>query len=263
MTINLNGTIMNDVYLNGTRMEVVNINGTEVYRAADSILSYAWDNRASLFRGMYPSGTAIGWPGDTRSINSPCVRYVSSITVSEAFSNSALEAYGSNCTVVIWAAGSSPALTSVTITSSVAGATVSQVYGPDNTGDTSLSVYQVSASMPSITNISEQWSRTDSNTGSWPGFFILPGLWDLRTATAGVAAGTTMPRGEISVFFRPSVGDGAGYVPSTGISTDINWTSFWYNSYGVQINVNTTNGDLTYTSGLGSTYRCFFFEKVG
>lgn len=240
-----------------------NFRGASSTIDAYQILSYVWDSRVNLFRGMYPSGAVVAWPGDTRGINSSYQRDVSSATASETFENSGLQSYGSNCTVIVWAAGASPSLTSVDITSSDSGATSSLAYGPDNTGDGSLSVYHVTAPMPTITGITETWSRSNSNTGSWPGFFILPGLWNLRTYSVGVTAGTRMPRGEISVFFAASAGDASEYVPSTGISTDINWTSWWYNSYGVQINVNTTDGDLTYSSGLGSTYRCFFFEQVG
>lgn len=232
---------------------------TNVYDPYETLL-YVWTNRASLFRG--PNATSIVWLGDTFGQNNFYERYVSSSTATGTFSNSGLQSYGNNCTVVVWAAGSDPSLTSVTISNSLS-ATAQLVYGPNNAGDGSFSVYQVNAPMPAVTQISETWSRINDNTGSWPGFFILPGLWDIRLAQAGVATSTTMPRGEISVFFRPSVGDGLGYVPSTGISTDINWSSFWYNSYGVQINVNTTNGSLTYTSGLDTSYRCFFLEKVG
>lgn len=253
MTLNVNGTAMKLVYVDGVLMERVSINGVQVYveATAQNIMSFLWTNRASLILGS-PGGGGCAWLGDSYTVGGPHNRYVGSDSISAGISNPAFTTLSATSTLVSWAAAAGANIYSVTSSPAVS----SIISGPTRgAADSCLELCLINTPTPSITTASTAWTRQGDNIGSWAGMILIPGTWAVAVDQAGLTAGTVLAPGEMSIIIGPSQGDGPAHVPGSGISTSIAWTSWWYNSYGFQMNVNTTGGNLSQVTGLSGSYR--------
>jgi len=239
----------------GTDIQVSDFENTSSEFVGSQITPFFWNNRASLIRGLGGNNAAV-WLGDSYTVGGPAQRYVGTQGASWAFANSTLTQYSKTATMVSWAVGSSP-----TIYAQTSNPLANVLYGPSNLGPASLHVSIIPNFVDLITSNYIAWSRSGGNSGSWAGCFILPGAWQVKVDKLGVTAGDILAPGEISIIFRPSAGDGPGHVPGSGISTSIAWTSWWYNSYGFQMNVNTTNANLFQGTSLDTGYRFVKFYK--
>jgi hypothetical protein len=229
-------------------------NSLRQYVNADDSLSpqataqFIWENASRLIQGNIDRAPpTVGWPGYYFSQNGPYDRDASSITSRALFDNATFATPEKTCTLFVMALAQNANITSVKVNGSAPTAS----YGPakfvqvDITS--SAAMYQLNTPVSEVEVVELTWALSSSNNGSWPVIMLLPGTWDLQSAVGSIAIGDTLLPGDMHLIFAGG-GDGALIIPSLGVPYMLRWTAWWYNSYGMQANLNCTNSTQTYTT---------------
>jgi hypothetical protein len=210
-------------------------------------------NNIQYFAYGPPTVNAIlAFPGYNRAVNSPYSVNTASTAAFAQFSNSTLVTSETTSTVVVFAVAQNPNITSVLINGATYTAAIEPAqYAPANV-TISMAIYQLPTPVSQVSSVRMAWTRSNANNGSWPVILALPGTWDLFAAATSVEVGDTLPSGDMHIILRGG-GDSSSYVPALGVPSVLNWTEWWYNAFGMQLNINYTSSTQTYDTAVAYT----------
>lgn len=208
----------------------------------EMVMDWVQDNRGSVFNWVH------GGSGDSRYVNNPYNRYVTSQTATFSYSLSGASLPASNwTTIVLTATAKVTGISSYSVNSgAISVSSASETY---NSGGMRQVRLLVNANFKDISSVTFNWTCDGGNSGSWASCLILPGKWESFTA-ADPGTSISIPTNSIHIGSMNNGGlDGSvtliGGAPTGGARM---WfDAWWYNNGALFMTTNASSSSVTQT----------------
>jgi len=190
----------------------------------------------------------FGGSGDTRGVNNPYARYVSSATYSRSYSFSGVTSRW--VTVVFTATDNGVNSISNIQVNGVTRSPTGTAYSVYSGGVETIQVYvHVELDIKSVTSTSMTWNFNSGNAGSWASTAVLPGKW----TPSGQSGGYSVADNQIVIGSGGEGGDGPYYgISSAGGMNYHNFSAWWYNCGQLFMLANVTGSSKTWSANASS-----------
>lgn len=189
-----------------------------------------------------------GGSGDTRAVNNPYARYVTSASYSRGTSFSGIT---SRWVTVVYTATDNGVnnISNITV-NGVSRSKTGTAYSVYSGGVETIQVYlHLEMDIKSVTNVGMTWNFNSGNAGSWPSIAVLPGKW----SPSGKSGGYSVADNQIVIGSGGEGGDGPFYgISNAGGMTYHNFTAWWYNCGQLFMLANTTGSSKTWSASASS-----------
>lgn len=208
----------------------------------EMVLDWVQDNRNTAFNWVF------GGSGDSRYVNNPYQRYVSTSTVTFNYSLSGAALPDSNwTTIILTVSATTPNITAYNVNGG--GLAINTATMTYNYGQMQQVRLLLNTNFKNVTSVYLQWTRSDSNRGSYASSLIVPGKWESYSA-ADPGTSISIPANSFHVgsMFNSS-SDGAvtliGGAPPGGARMWFN--GYWYSNASLFLTTNASSSAVTQT----------------
>ena len=214
----------------------------KTWLTANDAATWFANNRATAHNWVH------GGSGDTRGVNNPYARYVSSATYSRSYSFSGVTSRW--VTVVFTATDNGVSSISNIKVNGTTRSPTGTVYSVYSGGVETIQVYvHVELDIKSVTSTAMTWNFNSGNAGSWASTAVLPGKWN----PTGKTGGYSVADNQIVIGSGGEGGDGPYYgISSAGTMKYHNFSAWWYNCGQLFMLANVTGSSKTWSANASS-----------